>query len=183
MLAAMLAASDPVARGAVDAPCILDIEASGFGRGSYPIEVGFVTPEGASFCTLIRPAAHWTHWDPSAERVHGLSRREIERNGRPPALVARILNRDLYGCAVYSDGWAHDSSWLSLLFDEAGVQPRFRLLHLRELLTEAQAERWNATRQRVLSQMHLSRHRASSDARALQLTLLAVRRGAAAAPL
>jgi len=176
----MLAPSQTVARSAFDAPCILDIEASGFGRGSYPIEVGFVTADGASFCTLIRPAAHWTHWDPSAERMHGLSRREIERNGRPPALVARILNRDLYGCAVYSDGWAHDSSWLGLLFEEAGVQPRFRLLHLRELLTEAQAERWDATRERVLGQMRLCRHRASSDARALQLTLLAVRRNGAA---
>ena len=158
------------------APFVLDVEASGFGRGSYPIEIGFAAPDGRSVCSLIRPAPHWTHWDPAAERVHGLSRYTVERHGRRPAEVAQLLNRELHGCLVYSDGWAHDYGWLGLLFDEAGTQPRFALRHLLELLTEEQAERWNSTRLRVLDQMQLRRHRASSDARALQLTLLAVRR-------
>ena len=50
-------------------PACLDMEASGFGRHSYPIEVGFVLGDGQSWCTLIRPAADWTHWDPAAERL------------------------------------------------------------------------------------------------------------------
>jgi len=158
-------------------PFVLDVEASGFGARSYPIEVGFVTPEGRSVCSLIRPAPHWTHWDPAAERLHGLTRSAVERHGREPSEVATLLNRELEGCTVYSDAWAHDYSWLAVLFEEARQRPRFRLQHLRELLTESQAERWDATRQRVLAQMRLHRHRASTDARSLQLTLLAVQRG------
>ena len=34
-------------------PTILDIEASGFGPGSYPIEIGFVTGAGKAWCSLI----------------------------------------------------------------------------------------------------------------------------------
>ena len=36
-------------------PTILDIEASGFGRGSYPIEIGFSAGDGVLFCGLIVP--------------------------------------------------------------------------------------------------------------------------------
>ncbi|MFO1249856.1 MAG: hypothetical protein U1E77_01625 [Inhella sp.] len=36
-------------------PAFIDIEASGFGRGSYPIEVGFVDRDGQLFCTLVQP--------------------------------------------------------------------------------------------------------------------------------
>ena len=162
--------------GGGDPPFVLDVEASGFGAHSYPIEVGFVAPDGRSYCSLIRPPAHWTHWDPQAEALHGLSRRVVERHGRRPDEVASALNRQLDGCTVYTDGWAQDYSWLGRLFDEAQQPQRFRLQHLRELLTERQAERWQATRDRVLAQMRLQRHRASSDARALQLTLLAVQR-------
>ena len=160
-----------------EAPIVLDVEASGFGRGSYPIEVGFAAPDGRSVCSLIRPAPHWTHWDQAAERVHGLSRNTVERHGRQPAEVAQLLNRELDGLIVYSDAWGQDYGWLNMLFDEAGTRPLFALRHLRELLSEDQADRWHVTRARVLQQMQLRRHRASSDARALQLTLLAVRRG------
>ena len=51
-------------------PAVLDVEASGFGRESYPIEVGYVLSGGQTYCSLIRPLPEWTHWDPQAERVH-----------------------------------------------------------------------------------------------------------------
>lgn len=53
-------------------PPILDVEAPGFGAGSYPIEVGYFLGDGTAYCTLIKPAANWTHWDPAAEAVHGI---------------------------------------------------------------------------------------------------------------
>ena len=59
--------------GLLFVPAVLDIEASGFGRDSFPVEVGFVLPDGETFCTLIRPAAGWTHWDDSAERLRGMT--------------------------------------------------------------------------------------------------------------
>ena len=73
-------------------PCVLDIEASGFGRGSYPIEIGFVLPDGTAYCTLIVPDEGWTHWDGDAERVHGISRSLLQRHGRSAHEVAVELN-------------------------------------------------------------------------------------------
>ncbi len=55
-------------------PCVIDIEASGFGRNSYPIEVGYVLPDGRAGCMLVAPAPGWTHWDESAAQVHGITR-------------------------------------------------------------------------------------------------------------
>jgi hypothetical protein len=57
------------------APPVLDIEASGFGRDSFPIEVGYVLGNSESFCCLIRPAPEWTHWDATAEGCTASPRR------------------------------------------------------------------------------------------------------------
>jgi hypothetical protein len=154
------------------APTILDVEASGFGRRSYPIEIGFVLPDGNSGCTLVRPEPTWTHWDPDAQRVHGIARRTVERSGRPAREVAGWLNDHLRGQTVYCDGWAHDYAWLGLLFDAAGLRPAFRLEHLRRLMSDDQAARWHAVLAAVRGESQLARHRASADARVLQAALL-----------
>lgn len=149
-------------------PCVIDIEASGFGRGSYPIEIGFVMSDGYARCTLVCPDETWTHWDSEAERLHGLSRDTLLRYGRPVDEVAALLNEHLGGCSVYCDNWAHDFAWLSRLFDQAGLTPAFKLRHLRELLDEQQIERWDAACSRARASMRIDRHRASNDARVLQ---------------
>jgi len=127
-------------------PCILDIEASGFGRRSYPIEVGYVLPDGRSRCTLIRPLPQWTHWDEQAERLHGITRGALQAHGRP----------------------AHDYTWLGALFDGAGLQPAFKLESVRVLLTESLLARLPELQREALQRMGVDRHRASNDARALQ---------------
>ena len=152
-------------------PCILDIEASGFGGRSYPIEVGYVLPDGLARCTLIRPPTHWTHWDPGAEQVHHISRETLLRHGRPAGEVARLLNTDLAGLTVYCDGWAHDYPWLAALFDEAGLSPGFRLESVRTLLDEAHLALLPALQRQALLELGVVRHRASNDARALQLAI------------
>ncbi len=149
-------------------PCVIDIEASGFGRGSYPIEIGFVLPDGKAVCTLIRPLDGWTHWDGEAASLHGLSRELLLRHGRPAAEVAALLNRHLAGCSVYSDNWAHDFAWLALLFDGADTQPAFRLRHLRELLDDDQAAHWDGACAAARHRLPMARHRASNDARIVQ---------------
>ena len=156
-------------------PIVIDVEASGFGRQSYPIEVGFVLPDGHAFCTLIQPEPEWTHWDSAAERVHHIARALLVRRGRPALEVAQLLNRQLNGCVVYSDGWAHDYSWLGVLFDVAQVSPRFKLENLRALLRDDEADRWHSVKQQVAQERGAQRHRASADARLLQLTLLRLR--------
>ena len=158
-----------------DTPTVLDVEASGFGRHSYPIEIGFVLPDGHAFCTLIRPAPDWTHWDSAAEQVHHIARALIVQRGRPALEVARLLNERLDGKVVYTDGWANDYSWLGVLFDAAELSPRFKLENLRALLRDDEADRWHTVKQQVALERGPQRHRASADARLLQLTLLRLR--------
>ncbi len=155
-------------------PCVLDIEASGFGRRSYPIEVGYVLPDGRSVCMLVQPAPEWTHWDDEAERVHGIGRETLLAHGHDVREVAQRLNSDLRGLTVYCDGWAHDYTWLAGLFEAAGMRAAFRLESVSALLDEAHLERLDAARQQALARMGLNRHRASNDARALQQALAAV---------
>ncbi len=155
-------------------PCVLDIEASGFGRHSYPIEVGYVMPDGRAACMLVRPMAGWTHWDPAAEKVHGIGRGTLVAHGQAARDVALALNRDLTGRTVYCDGWAHDYPWLAALFDAAELRAGFRLESVSALLDEARLERLDAARHAALSEMGLTRHRASNDARALQRALTRV---------
>jgi hypothetical protein len=152
-------------------PTILDIEASGFGRGSYPIEVGFIAGDGSLFCGLIQPEPDWQHWDERAEALHGISRELLQQHGRPSGWMAGELNRRLHGQTVYCDGWGLDYPWLARLFDAAGLQPRFRLDDLRRLLSEDEAQRWRGVTEAVRRRQQLTRHRASADARVLQLAL------------
>jgi DNA polymerase III epsilon subunit-like protein len=152
-------------------PCVLDIEASGFGRNSYPIEVGYALPDGRTVCMLVRPTANWTHWDANAQQVHGISRETLNTHGRPVAEVARALNQDLAGLTVYCDGWAHDYPWLAALFDAADQRPRFKLDSVGRLLTDERLHRLDEARRLALAEMGLTRHRASNDARALQRAL------------
>ena len=152
-------------------PCVIDIEASGFGRGSYPIEVGYVLPDGRARCMLVRPAADWTHWDEAAARVHGITRATLATHGKAPREVAQALNNDLAGLTAYCDGWAHDYAWLAVLFEEAGLSPAFRLESVNRLLGDTQLSQLDEQRRGALAEMGLTRHRASNDAKALQLAL------------
>ncbi|MEQ6918646.1 hypothetical protein [Halomonas aquatica] len=152
-------------------PTLLDIEASGFGRGSYPIEVGLARPDGSTCSFLIQPLDEWTHWDPKAELLHGISRGRLEREGYPVRQVARWLNDELGDVGIaYSDSWGYDNTWLSLLFHHAGMLPAFRLEALRILLSEQQQALWSRTKEALIREQGIHRHRAGEDARLLQLT-------------
>lgn len=150
----------------------MDIEASGFGNDSYPIEVGVVTDENVSFCRLIRPAPDWTHWDKQAQSVHGISRELLQLYGHPLKVVARGLNQLLKDKTVYTDGWVVDKPWINRLFTEAGVTMQFGVSPIELLLTEAQAMIWHETKDAISQQAHIKRHRASADARIIQQTFL-----------
>ena len=158
--------------------CVIDIEASGFGAGSYPIEVGFVRPDGRAFCSLVQPPPHWTHWDERAQAVHGLARDTLLAHGRSAAEVARRLNEDLAGLTVYCDAWAHDFPWLMKLFDEAELLPQFKLESVNVLLTEPLLLQLPQAQRDAQVALGLSRHRASGDARALQWALQRLTTGA-----
>lgn len=154
--------------------CTLDIEASGFGRHGYPIEIGYVRDDGQSWCTLIRPLPEWTHWDPRAEQVHHIARPTLLEHGRTPAAVARALNEALAGRTVYCDAWAHDYAWLALLYEAAETTPAFHLESVHRLLDDGLRAALEPALQQARDGDGGQRHRASHDARVLQRALGAV---------
>ena len=151
-------------------PSIIDIEASGFGNESYPIEIGVALEGGAKYCALIAPAPAWTHWDDEAEKVHHVSRDMLKSHGKNVQVVTQQLNNLLSGKVLYSDGWVVDYPWLIRLFSAAGNSMDFRVSPLELILTEAQMSIWHQTKDRVVDELKLSRHRASHDAWILQET-------------
>ena len=153
-------------------PIIIDIEASGFGAGSYPIEIGYVDRCGQPWCSLIAPRDDWLHWNKTAEMLHQISREMLVAHGKSAEVVANHLNDTFLNQTIYSDGWLHDFTWLNCLFHAAGVSPHFKCQDLGVVLTPFQQSVWHHTKQRILNEAQISRHRASSDAQLLQMTWL-----------
>ncbi|WP_458096788.1 3'-5' exonuclease [Roseomonas sp. WA12] len=104
----------------------LDFEASGLGKRSFPIEVGWVFEDGRTEEHLIRPAAEWEEWDPDAERIHGLTRERLAKEGEPHGQVARRMVEVLSGHVLYASAPSWDGQWLSRLLRAAGL-PRHAL--------------------------------------------------------
>jgi hypothetical protein len=106
----------------------LDIEASGFGEESYPIEVAWGRPcTGSVEEYLIRPLPDWTHWDPKAEKIHGIDRELLLAQGSNPVLVAERATDVIADMIVCSDASRFDSFWLHRLLVLAAVPARIEL--------------------------------------------------------
>ena len=159
----------------MDVPAIIDLEASGFGRGSYPIEVAVALSDGTVISELIKPAENWVHWSEEAEAIHGLSREYLMDNGKTPREVAMQLNETLRGLVLFSDAWSFDSSWIGRLYDEADLVQRFRIDTLNRLLNEDELARWSSTKDAVVAKMALPIHRAGNDVQILRATFLDVK--------
>jgi hypothetical protein len=160
----------------VHVPIIIDIEASGFGSSSYPIEVGVINQAGERFCSLIKPQSDWIHWDVKAEMLHGISRGLLAKKGLPAQQVCQQLNQFLMGQIVYSDGWVVDDTWLIKLFYAAKVSMQFHVSSLEMILNESQMSLWHSTKDRLFQKTNEPRHRASSDAALIQNTFVTTQR-------
>lgn len=151
-------------------PSIIDVEASGFGAVSYPIEIGIVRYDGAKWCKLLRPFDSWVHWDRKAESLHGITQQMLQTRGEEPRKVCVELNNFLGNTVVYSDGWVVDNPWLIKLYAAAQVEMSFTCRALEYILSEAQMNQWHEVKSRLASQLDVKRHRASSDAMVIQQT-------------
>jgi hypothetical protein len=156
----------------ISAPAIIDVESSGLGPDSYPIEVGVSLPSGDRYCNLIHPAPSWTAWDRTAQEIHGISRETILSEGIPIGDVTRELNQLLRNRTVYTDGWVVDHHWIAQLYYEAAIPQRFSVSSLETILSEEQMAIWHETKNRVIKELKLERHRASADARIVQETYM-----------
>ena len=151
-------------------PTIIDIEASGFGKDSYPIEVGVAHYDGSRFCKLIKPFDDWQHWDENAEKLHGISRSLLFEKGIDGVEVCLQLNEFIGSHQVYSDGWVVDSPWLVKLYSRAQIELGFRLSSIEMIMKESQYAVWDKTKTELSMQMNVQRHRASNDATLIQHT-------------
>jgi hypothetical protein len=147
----------------------IDLEASGFGPSSWPVEVGWAFEAGAATSLLIKPHATWTdkYWDGAAQRLHGLSRADLDRDGLDPAIVCRRLNDALAGVRVQSDLLEWDSYWLFRLYSAAGAKQAFALEDFGLLMLPLARGREKALLARA-AETAPRRHRAGADALHLQ---------------
>ena len=153
-------------------PSIVDVEASGFGAASYPIEVGIVRYDGAKWCKLIRPFDSWLHWDDKAEQLHGITKEMLHTRGVEPVRVCHELNRFLGNTIVYSDGWVVDNPWLIKLFSAAQVEMAFTCRAMEYILSEPQMNIWHEVKDDLSVNLDTQRHRASADAYLIQQTFI-----------
>jgi hypothetical protein len=151
------------------ARAFVDVEASGLGAKSWPVEVGWAFACGKARSFLIRPDPGWDPqaWDPRAENLHGISRALLLEKGAAVGEVCEAVNDALGGSDVYSDAPDWDGFWLSRLFTTAQVKPAFLLRDFgrlfRDLAGEAQ-DTMIARAERIAPRLH----RAGADARHLQ---------------
>ncbi len=148
----------------------LDIEASGLGTDSYPIEVGFVLDDGNSWCSLIKPEADWMHWSEEAESIHQISKEAVFEHGKSVKDIATTLNEKLNRKTVYSDCSVLDGKWIHTLYAKANMVPSFKLRDIMYIMKEEQFEQWEATKKIIAKELGAKRHRATNDARILQQT-------------
>lgn len=152
----------------------IDLEASGLGADSWPIEVGWCFPEGDPCALLIQSAKGWKDdaWDPKAETLHGISREMLATSGEAPEKVCAALNAALEGVKVYSDAPDWDGFWLYRLYQAANMRQAFELWDFRDLFADMSPEAIQAASAKA-SGVAPHRHRASDDVLHMQ-TLYAI---------
>jgi DNA polymerase III epsilon subunit-like protein len=108
----------------------IDLEASGLGPDSYPIEVAWKdSVDGTSDNFLIDPSGEkgWDYWDEFAEELHGIAPEDLAGQLCASESAER-LNSALSGRKVISDALEFDAFWVRRLFAAAGLQPTFQLV-------------------------------------------------------
>lgn len=143
---------------------VIDFEASGFSPDSYPIEVGLVLDDGTIYHSLISPADEWSHWSSTAEKCHGIRRKDAKKFGKKVAQVCLELNEICGNQTLFSDCWVRDSDWLSKLFLACGIKPTFYISPIEYCLNDSQLENWGHKKQEVAKEENMPIHRAMSDA-------------------
>lgn len=145
-------------------PIVLDCEASGLGKESYPIEIGIAFEDGSIESFLIKPSEKWTDWDIEAEKIHKIKKDDL-KSGKSIYDSVLFLNSQLRDSIVYSDCVEYEIFWIDRLFKEAGVTRLFEIESL-FAIKEFDHQMFTDEKQRLYSLTQ--RHRAGNDAKVLQ---------------
>lgn len=150
---------------------VIDFEASGLSKKSYPIEVG-ITNGIEHYTALIKPMIHWTYWETEAEKIHNISRNEIMKNGVDSLSVVNKLNNIIKNSKIYCDNIQWDSFWLNVLFRDNDLSPTFKISDIQDILKTG--SQWRRFESKVteleMSDLH-SKHRALDDAKVILSSL------------
>lgn len=150
----------------------VDLEASGLGAESYPIEIAWKCPEsGETDSFLINPDSvqGWSYWDDFAEELHGLDRQQLVAQGLSAKDACERLNARLSGRRLISDALEFDSFWVRRLFEAVGEKARFEVVGLDALLSAEQLIQY-----RFVARSQFRRHRAMQDVEDLIQAVAAV---------
>jgi hypothetical protein len=107
----------------------IDVESSGLGRGSYPIEYGSCGLDLQPVSLLIRRRDDFAlaDWSPTAQNLHNISLDDLADHGVDADEAARRISLDLApGVIGLSDNPDHDFQWLIRLssdLDAVGLYP------------------------------------------------------------
>lgn len=147
----------------------LDIEASGLGFNSYPIEVAYATSSGEAASVLIKPEYDWLEsgeWDNNAERnIHKIALHALLQDGRSAKAVAAELNSALKGKLIFCNDLAYDGVWLAKLFKAADIGVEFFLTDIRAFFELVGEEKTRSFKSAYESISVETMHRALPDAR------------------
>ena len=96
----------------------LDCEASSLSWNSYPIEIAWGSCETEIQRYLISPASvvAWQDWSYRSQRIHGISKNQLLRQGVSPEAVCDAIEAALIGRSTYTDNPDWDAMWLGKLF-------------------------------------------------------------------
>lgn len=152
---------------------IIDLEASGLSRNSFPIEVGIFLPtedENYSDSWLIKPAESWINerqWDFESEKIHNISLNHLKDNGLIGFDVCNKLNSLLNGTTIFSDAPDFDSMWINILFNEWKIERLFDIRGIYEADIKFRNVSYKEVRmlkEKIAKENNLTQHRASDDA-------------------
>ncbi|MBI3563446.1 MAG: hypothetical protein HY080_17215 [Gammaproteobacteria bacterium] len=154
---------------------LIDIEASGLHRDSYPIEIAILV-NGKILSWLITPEKSWSHWDVAAEALHGISREQLSKHGQAARYVADAINGAVARTngLLYSDAAAWDAEWINTLYDAVGALPQLHILPLSDLFSEAGYRLFEQQRDALARSGHYRRHRAVQDVKMIYAAYTAV---------
>jgi hypothetical protein len=146
----------------------LDIEASGLGSGTFPIEVAYASSIGDKSEYLIKPTIDWLNhgsWCSNAEhRIHKISRNMLIEEGVTVLDVANALNKALCGKLVLCNDLEYDGVWITHLFKAANIGVQFTLTDIRYLYEYWGEDKANAFKKAYESLVPKTCHRALPDA-------------------
>lgn len=148
----------------------IDFESSGLSEEGYPIEVGVASSQ-EQFEALIIPVPKWTYWNSRSQKVHGISRSLLDKEGTDALEVAKEMNARFKDKTLWCDS-KFDVWWFDVLFDAVGIKPTFSVKNIEKALP---TELW----ERLVLEMpsrDKAKHRALEDALDLQEAWIRVKK-------